>query len=179
MYMKSIFELLIKFLSKLLKRNNLPITGVNTDHATVQEEGMYMTLNNFIQKYEGKKVDWDKAYGAQCVDLIRQYCAEVWEIPQPEPCTGAEEFITKHDKRVIQQQYMEILPRHVSPVPGDLVVFGSTAKNPYGHIAIFIDWSNGSALEVFEQDGFTQDGAKRAIWTQERIIGFLRKRGYV
>lgn len=28
-----------------------------------------MTLEEFVKKYNGKKVDYDNAYGAQCVDL--------------------------------------------------------------------------------------------------------------
>ena len=32
-----------------------------------------MTLEEFVNKYIGRKVDFDGAYGAQCVDLFRQY----------------------------------------------------------------------------------------------------------
>ena len=41
-----------------------------------------MTLTQFIKKYLGTKVDFDGKYGAQCVDLYRQYCAEVLGVPQ-------------------------------------------------------------------------------------------------
>jgi hypothetical protein len=40
-----------------------------------------ITLDQFIAKYNGKYVDWDKAYGAQCVDLIRYYQIEVLGVP--------------------------------------------------------------------------------------------------
>ena len=42
-----------------------------------------MNLAEFLNKYTGKKVDFDKVYGAQCVDLFRQYCQDVWQIPHP------------------------------------------------------------------------------------------------
>src|SRR3990167_5788394 len=32
-----------------------------------------MTLQEFIAKYDGKGIDWDNAYGFQCMDLYRQY----------------------------------------------------------------------------------------------------------
>lgn len=36
-----------------------------------------MTLDQFIDKYNGKFIDFDKSYGPQCVDLMRQYVQEV------------------------------------------------------------------------------------------------------
>ena len=36
-----------------------------------------MTLTHFVKKYNGKKVYFDGAFGAQCVDLFRQYNKEI------------------------------------------------------------------------------------------------------
>jgi len=136
-----------------------------------------MTLNEFLVKYQGEKVDWDGAFGAQCVDLIRQYWADVWKIPQPESVNGAQEFVTRYGYKPVLQKYVELLPHGVSPLPGDIVVFRSSDSNKYGHIAIFVGWTNGGGtMRVFEQDGLKQDGAKLAIWKQDRVIGFLKKR---
>ena len=33
-----------------------------------------MKLDEFINKYINTKVDFNNAFGAQCVDLYRQYC---------------------------------------------------------------------------------------------------------
>ena len=40
-----------------------------------------MKLDEFVMKYVKTKVDFDKVYGAQCVDLFRQYCYDVLELP--------------------------------------------------------------------------------------------------
>jgi len=136
-----------------------------------------MTHEEFVAKYEGKKVDFDGAYGAQCVDLARQYWKEVWGIPQPESVNGAQEFVTRYREMPILQRYVSLLPRGVSPLPGDVVVFGPSDSNKYGHIAIFVEWTNGGGtMRVFEQDGFKQDGAKLAVWKQDRVIGFLKRK---
>ena len=37
-----------------------------------------MKLDEFINKYINTKVDFDGAFGAQCVDLFRQYCKDVF-----------------------------------------------------------------------------------------------------
>lgn len=36
-----------------------------------------MTFEEFVAKYNGKYIDYDNAYGFQCVDLMRQYVKEV------------------------------------------------------------------------------------------------------
>ena len=40
-----------------------------------------MTLDEFVKEYEGKKIDYDGSYGAQCVDLVRLYIQLVWGLP--------------------------------------------------------------------------------------------------
>ena len=39
-----------------------------------------MYIEEFINKYNGKKVDFDGVYGAQCVDLVRVYINEFFGI---------------------------------------------------------------------------------------------------
>ena len=50
-----------------------------------------------------------------------------------------------------------------------------TSVFKYGHVAIVIS-ELGDDLIVFEQDGFKQDGAKIALRSRERLLGFLRKK---
>jgi len=134
-----------------------------------------MTLQEFIEKYLGKKVDFDGVYGAQCVDLARQYWKEVWEIPQPEGVDGAQEFVTKYEDKPIMQKHIQLFKAGHLVVRGDIVIFGASGANKYGHIAIFNKWLDAHTMEVFEQDGFKQDGAKIAFWKTDRVIGYLRK----
>ncbi len=42
-----------------------------------------MKLKEFIAKYNGKKLDYDNAYGIQCLDLFNQYLVDVFGIAQP------------------------------------------------------------------------------------------------
>ena len=134
-----------------------------------------MTLQEFIEKYLGKKVDFDGLYGPQCTDLARQYWKEVWEIPQPEGVDGAQEFVTKYDDKPVMQKHIQLFKAGHLVVRGDVVVFGASGSNKYGHIAIFNKWLDATTMEVFEQDGFKQDGAKIAFWKIDRVIGYLRK----
>ena len=64
-----------------------------------------MTLEEFVKKYNGKKVDYDNAYGAQCVDLFRQYTKECLQIKEHTgPCAtsgGAKDLFLDYNKKYL------------------------------------------------------------------------------
>lgn len=66
-----------------------------------------MTFDQFITKWNGKKADFDNAYGGQCVDLFRFYVQEVLEQPQPKPVIGAADFWTNYDIDPNLKNYFE------------------------------------------------------------------------
>ena len=138
-----------------------------------------MNILEFVSKYIGKKVDYDGVYGAQCVDLVRQYIQEVWRIPQPEPTgdLGAIAFYTQHYQRIVQAYNCDRIEYHPGIIPpsGSLVVFNPIPTNQYGHIGICVIASD-TVITLFEQDGFKQDGAKIMIWDYKRVAGFLVKK---
>nr|DAQ25137.1 MAG TPA: CHAP domain protein [Caudoviricetes sp.] len=136
-----------------------------------------MTLEQFVEKYNGKKIDYDGHYGAQCVDVFRQYCKDVLAIPHIGRVVGAAELYTKYDTMPLEQKYFERVPYKAGMLPeaGDVVIFAPTKSNKYGHVAIVLDASS-EEIAVFEQDGFKQDGAHVGSWNYARVLGFLKKR---
>lgn len=139
-----------------------------------------MTLNEFIWKYNGKKVDYDGAYGAQCVDLFRQYAKDVCGIKEKlEPCStsgGAKDLYLDYPKMPKLNTYFTRSAKKM--VVGDIAVWGGTKDNPYGHVAIIIGQLKRD-LVVFEQDGYKQDGAKINIRSCDNLLGVLRSRSAV
>ena len=130
-----------------------------------------MTLTQFIKKYLGQKVDFDKAHGYQCVDLVRAYFAEVLNIPQPPGVEGAKDLFDNPGcltavKESAQTDYSQ----------GDVLIWDATDKNKYGHVAILVAIYNTGNFIVLEQDGFKQDGVKLAFRTRENLKGYLWKR---
>ena len=135
-----------------------------------------MTLEQFVERYNGKKIDYDGQYGAQCVDVFRQYCKDVLAIPHTGGVVGAVELYTKYDTMPLEQKYFDkLVYAGGNPEKGDVVIFAPTKSNKYGHVAIVLDASS-EEIAVFEQDGFKQDGAHVASWPYRRVLGFLRKR---
>ena len=57
---------------------------------------------------------------------------------------------------------------------GDVIVYGATKTNKYGHVAIAITPINKNTTLVFEQNGIAQDGAKLVERPIDNILGVLR-----
>lgn len=148
-----------------------------------------MTLNEFVKKHADKPVDFDGAYGAQCVDLARQYFKEVWGFSQqPEGVVGAQDFFIKHFERPIQKKLCDITEYHAGvnePPAGAVVIFKSSPNNKYGHIGICVE-AGPTRINVFEQNGINneqavkegrpQKGASVGMWGYERLLGWLTPR---
>ena len=129
-----------------------------------------MTLTQFIKKYQGTKVDFDGKFGAQCVDLFRQYCAEVLEVPQPPAVEGAKDIIKNPGKLSVTKD--SVLADYSR---GDVLIWDATKTNKYGHVAILVSVYNTKYFVVLEQDGFKQDGCKLAFRSRENLLGCLYK----
>lgn len=135
-----------------------------------------MKLDEFINKHINTKVDFDNAFGAQCVDLFRQYCKDVLNIPHTGAVEGAKDIFLNYDKLPLEQKYFKKYSTN-NPKPADIIIWNETKTNKYGHIAIVVSSLSNNKVLVFEQDGFKQDGAKLAIRTTENMLGVLRFNG--
>lgn len=132
---------------------------------------------DFIIKNFGKKVDFDKVYGAQCVDLFRQFCQDVLGIPHTGGVDGAKDLYEKFKAMPLEQKYFVQLTKKAVPQFGYTAVWGATPTNKYGHVALVISKLDASSLLVFEQNGFTQDGAKISRRSTENLLGYLKYKG--
>ena len=131
---------------------------------------MAISLTQFIKKYLGTKVDFDGKFGPQCVDLARQYYSEVLDVPQFPPVEGAKDIIKNPGKlKVIKE---DALADYSS---GDVLIWGASRTNQYGHVAILVSIYNTKYFIVLEQDGFKQDGCKLASRSRENLLGGLYK----
>lgn len=131
---------------------------------------MAISLTQFIKKYLGTKVDFDGKFGPQCVDLARQYYSEVLDVPQFPPVEGAKDIIKNPGKlKVIKEGSL------ADYSSGDVLIWGASKTNQYGHVAILVSIYNTKYFIVLEQDGFKQDGCKLAFRSRENLLGGLYK----
>ena len=138
-----------------------------------------MCLDEYINKYNGKKIDFDGAYGAQCVDLFRHYSKEYLAIPEHTgSCSttgGAKDLYIDYPKMPLEKKYFERISPKKGIFAGDVAIWDSTPTNKYGHVAIVLGTLN-NHLIVFEQDGFKQNGAKIALRSKNNLLGVLRRK---
>ena len=135
-----------------------------------------MTLSEFVAQYKNRKVDYDLVYGAQCVDLFRQYCHQVLRIPHTGSVDGAKDLFLNYEYMPLEKKYFDCIPydsENADIRPGDVIVWNETATNRYGHVAIVISTLE-NAVVVFEQNGFVQDGAKLFTRSLNNVLGVLR-----
>lgn len=96
-----------------------------------------MTLQDFIAKYAGKGIDFDGAYGDQCVDLMNQYLVDVLGITNPIQVLGGatayQIYQNSNDSRFTK---IDNTPTGI-PQAGD-IVFWNTTVGAAGHVDVFI-----------------------------------------
>lgn len=128
-----------------------------------------MTLDEFIRKYEGKGIDFDGHYGAQCVDLYRQYVKEVLEFPQSPPVPGAKDiwdsYLPEYFQRIGNTPYGV-------PEKGDIVIFG-TGIGKWGHVSIFLE-GNTTRFTSLDQNYPAGSLVHKQGHTYNAVIGWLR-----
>lgn len=135
-----------------------------------------MSIDNFITANNGKYIDVDGAYQAQCWDLVELYAEQVLGVPK-EPWS-----ITLGPNGVAYEAWTVFdahMQRNFDKIPlgqqtrGDINVYGAKPGFPEGHICIDL-----GAGQVFQQNA-SQAGSPSHIETRavSYLLGALRKKG--
>lgn len=131
-----------------------------------------MDIANFINEFILTNVDYDGVYGAQCVDLFRQYTKYVLGVKEHTGAViGAKDLFLEYENLPLEKKYFT---KQKTAQPGDVAIWDKTDKNKYGHVAIVVSVLPDKKLLVMEQDGIKQDGAKMNIRTTDNLLGYLR-----
>ena len=117
-----------------------------------------MNYQNFKNKWLGKGIDYDGAYGYQCFDLINQYILEI---------TGQKPYIRLDWADEIFKRPNDVIPDGVNytiiannetpnnfPIEGDIIVWDKAKWNGNGGHTAIVDNANSERALVLQQDGF-------------------------
>ena len=137
-----------------------------------------MTLQKFQDKWNGKFCDFDKNYGFQCVDIMRQYLVDVlgvsgWALP---PVVYAKDLYKKFKPLNGFQRFPNIWNDLNSyPKPGDIVVWDWSwgVTGIAGHVGI-CTWADGKSLIVFNQNYPTGSASILRKFSFKGVLGWIR-----
>jgi hypothetical protein len=129
-----------------------------------------MTAKQWLDAVNGKYIDYDGIYGAQCVDLIKKYFPEVIGIPAIR--NNAVDYWTNYPTGSFTR--ITNTPSFI-PIRGDIMIWG-TGVGTYGHIAI-IDTANVNTFVSLDQNWPYSNGttpAKYITHNYKSVLGVLR-----
>lgn len=98
-----------------------------------------MNFSDFIQKYNGKGIDYDKSFGYACVDLFNQYLVDCFDIQNPIqmfPVVSAFQIWDRAENNKLFERVKND-PMAI-PRPGDIIIWAKSARLPHGHVGVFI-----------------------------------------
>ena len=122
----------------------------------------------------------------QCVEFVKRYYYERLNHKMPESYGHAKSFInpTLQDGGLNKQRNLiqHLNGSTVAPKQDDILVFGPSRFNEYGHVAIVVSFNQGR-LTVVQQnvgcrtrDKFNVIKKKNGYWVEnDRVLGWLRK----
>lgn len=127
-------------------------------------------MQQFVDKWLGKKADFDGHYGGQCVDLYRFYVKEVLGFPQSPGVGGAAEIWDS-----ASPEYYDFIKNDplAVPEPGDIIIWNRRVGGGFGHVAIFLH-GDVNRFTSLDQNWPTLDKVTETEHTYSSVIGWLR-----
>ena len=122
-----------------------------------------MTLQDIMNKYDGKYLEYDGRHPNQCKDLFSAY--NDWVL--------GNEYIYGHAKDMLKNGIKSgKYTRVYKPAYGDIVVWG-TGIGDYGHIALFYSGTE-NRFNSFDQNYPIGSRCHMVAHTSKNVIGFMR-----
>jgi hypothetical protein len=132
-----------------------------------------MTLTEFIKKYDGKTVDFDKAYGGQCQDAFNQYCVDVWGIKNPIQQFPVASAYQNFGYAQNNPNFV-CVPNSPTAVPmaGDVIIWNQ-GVGPHGHVGIFVE-GDVMSFRAFEQNWNGVQKCRIVNHPYDHVTGWFR-----
>lgn len=134
-----------------------------------------MTMDEWVKKYMGKKIDYDGVYGVQCVDLAKHFIKHVLGV-EPQSIGNAIEYYRKRKTSKYLTDNFKWIDKKDGFIPqkGDLCVFNSKSGN--GHISIATGEGTKSHFYSYDENypSSSHEPMTTARHSYERLYGVLR-----
>ena len=132
-----------------------------------------MLHSEYRSRYYGKKIDFDWAYGIQCVDSARHYCSEMW-FPIWSfwgSAINAWNTWAPFDDSWVRFTYKPWM----APKQGN-IVFWSEWRCTNGHVAVANKFCNQNVLRCFDENGTGHgDPTTPRFYDYKNVLGWFSK----
>lgn len=137
---------------------------------------MSKSVTDWLPTILGHQFDGDNDNSFDCVDVPESWCNYLWPDKGWQASFGYGN--AKDHYANASSDYFQKIPYSAGLVaqPGDVIVYGATANNPYGHIAVVLT-ANASSVQVVQENSFTQQAAYLGTLGYSNCIGLLRPKG--
>lgn len=131
-----------------------------------------MNLDEFIQKYKGKKVEYDNVSYYQCVDLVKMYADKVLNLKFRAFGNAKDYFYNYRTTPMLVNNFSKIsnTPTFV-PQKGDIVIWNN---GKYGHIAIATGQGTTKWFNSFDQNYGLNKKCRIVKHDYKNFLGVLR-----
>lgn len=134
-----------------------------------------MNLNSFVATYNGKRINIDGQYGAQCYDLVGLYNQKVigmkGSLPQVLPGNGAAYDVWQSFRNPLSKYFTKVSK---GAKAGDIVVWSGRlpGSGGYGHMAVMLSPKSGSFISFDQNWGGAY--AHKVSHNYSYVLGYLR-----
>lgn len=128
-------------------------------------------LSSWINAHNNRYLDYDNAYGAQCVDMYSYYTSG-FVGGKPLPVGYAPEIYNNYDTSVYNR-----LGNNVPARMGDVAIWGRGPYTPLGHVAIVVGDNGNGTLRVLHSNATALGSRGNSVISnisKSALYGYLR-----
>ena len=137
-------------------------------------------VDQFANKWVGKKPDYDNAYGSQCVDLFRYYVQSLGrKQPSSMALGGGARSLWQSPKnyKEMQNAGFKAVNKDSNGVKGDIAVFGSGLGAGFGHVGVVMKDNGNGTVQVLNSNSSTVGNGKATnvvTISKKHLLGYWR-----
>ena len=131
-----------------------------------------MTLDEFVTTHNGQFVHFDAMFGAQCMDLYREYVKRVLGFEQSKGVSNAWQVFFNFDPAL-----WERIPykKGIHPTPGCVVIWSKwVSVKLTGHISVYVKPGEKLPMTCFSQNDPGGTPARLREYSYRYVLGWLR-----
>ncbi len=110
-----------------------------------------MTFDEWVNKYKGKGIDYDKYAGVQCVDLVKHFVKNVLELTPQSVGNAIDYYKKRYTEPYLTDNFdwIDNTPKFV-PQKGDIGVFKTNSR--LGHIVVCNGVGDTSSFQAYDEN---------------------------